>query len=102
MSVKTSNTTLDANSEAITMVVPFGCHGVATMSITGTITVTVTNAVEGSQNFIATKKSDGSTAAAYTASDTFFCVAPGQYTFTASGVSGGSCVLDTAVGRIAA
>jgi len=60
------------------------------MSISGTITVTAT---DGGSAFTLP---DG-TAAAWTASETIVIECPGIFTFTASGVSGGTCNYETVV-----
>lgn len=79
--------TLDANSESFTVSVQPGQKARVRMDIAATITVT---ADEGG---VAFDLPDG-TAAAWTADAVILIEAPGNYTFTASGVSGGSCVYD--------
>jgi hypothetical protein len=81
--------TLDANSETFSLEVKRGQIGTVAMGITGTITVTATFAA-GAVSGVGFVKPDGN-AAAWTASDVVELNAPGTYTFTATGVSGGSC-----------
>ena len=82
--------TLDANSETFTVTVSPGQRAKVRMLISGTITVTAT---DGDSAF--TLPSGG--AAAWTTSDSVMIEAPGLYTFTASGVSGGTCDYQTTV-----
>lgn len=96
MSVKTA--TLDANSETFEMSVPFGAHGMCTMNISGTITVTWTVKAPGGSTAVPVLTSSGD-AAAYTTSQTFFAQGPGEYIATASGVSGGTCDLEASTGK---
>ena len=82
--------TLDANSESFTVIVKKHQHARVRLNITATITVT---ADEGGVAFTL----PNGNAAAWTSSDVIHIQTPGEYTFTASGVSGGSCVYDTLV-----
>lgn len=79
--------TLDADTETFVVSLFPGQQAKVRMAITGTITVTATDS--GS----AFNLPSGS-AATWTASDSIVIDAPGRYTFTASGVSGGSCVYE--------
>lgn len=85
MSVDTG--TLDANSETFVVSLFPGQQAKVRLAITGTITVTAT---DGTSAFTL----PSGDAAAWTASDSIVIDAPGRYTFTASGVSGGSCVYE--------
>ena len=96
MSVKTG--TLDADSETFEMSVPFGAHGVCSVQISGTITVTWTMKVPGGSNAVPVYDQNGN-AVAYTASDAFFAFGPGDYIATASGVSGGSASMEATTGK---
>lgn len=97
MSVRTA--TLDANSETFEIAVPFGANLAASMTITGTITVTWTARVDGGSN-APTVKDSSDNDEVYTASDHFYAVGSGMvYIATASGVSGGSCDIEASVGR---
>lgn len=96
MSVKTG--TLDANSETFEMSVPFGAHGVCSVSITSAITVTWTMKVPGGSNAVPVYDGNGN-AVEYTASNTFFAFGPGDYIATATGVSGGSASMEAVIGK---
>ncbi len=99
MPVRTA--TLDANDETFFMTVDAGQRGIATMDITGTITVTWALSVPGGSNFIALRKSDDTTAAVYTADDYLQVDGPCTIRATASGVSGGgNCVIEGRTQRV--
>jgi len=82
---KVTSGTLDANDETFVVSVSPGQKAKVRLDISSTITVTAT------ENGAAFTKADGTTAAAWTASEVIGIQLPGIYTFTASGVSGGSC-----------
>ncbi len=92
MAIETA--TLDADDETYELDVAAGEEGVASMSISGTITVTWTYRPTGGSTFVPLKKQDGTTAAAYTASEPISFNMPGTYKATASGTSGGSCGIE--------
>lgn len=95
--VKTA--TLDADDEVAYFDIAANESAFLTMTITGTITVTWAIAAIGGSNYIALRKSDDSTAAAYTASDYLLIDGgPCRVRATASGVSGGSCVIEERTG----
>lgn len=79
--------TLDANSETFVVSLFPGQQAKVRLDITGTITVTATDS--GSSFTL-----PSGSAAAWTADNSFVLDAPGRYTFTASGVSGGTCVYE--------
>ena len=91
--------TLDANDETFVLDVDASSRAIATMTISGTITVTWTILVPGGSNAIALRKADDSTAAAYTASDYIMIDGPCRAIATASSVSGGSCAIEARTGR---
>jgi hypothetical protein len=90
--------TLDADDETFTLDVAANERAFITMTVTSAITTTWTVAAPGSTRFIALRKSDDSTAAAYTASDYLMVDGPVTLKATASGVSGGNCIIDVRKG----
>jgi hypothetical protein len=92
--------TLNTNDQTYFMTVDAGQRGTATMDFTGTITVTWAISVPGGTSFIALRKSDDSTAAAYTADDYIQVDGPCTIRATASGVSGGTCVIEGRTQRV--
>lgn len=91
--------TLDANDETAFYDVSANELAFLTMTITGTITVTWAIAVMGGSNYIALRKSDNTTAAVYTTSDYLMVEGgPCRIRATASGVAGGSCVIEERTG----
>ena len=93
-----TSATLDANAETFTLTVSANERAFITMTVTSTITTTWSVAAPFSTRFIALRKSDDSTAAAYTASDYLMVDGPVTLKATASGVSGGSCIIDVRTG----
>lgn len=85
--------TLDANDEVMTINVGGTERAFITMDFTSTITVTWTVSNLNGTTFIALRKSDDTTAAAYTADDYLMVDGPVTLKATASGVSGGSCAI---------
>lgn len=91
---------LAANDDTFTMTVDAGQRGIATMDITGTITVTWTVSAPGGSSFIALRKADDSTAASYTADDYIKVDGPCTIKATASSVSGGTCTIEGRTQRV--
>jgi hypothetical protein len=79
--------TLDANAETFVVSLFPGQKAKIRMTIASTITVTAT---DGDSAFTL----PSGDAAAWTASDSIVIDAPGRYTFTASGTSGGTCAYE--------
>ena len=91
--------TLDANDETFILDVAANERAFINMTVAATITVTWTVAPPGGTRFIALRKSDDSTAAAYTASDYLMVDGPVTLKATASSVSGGgNCIIDARKG----
>lgn len=86
--------TLNANGQTFTINVSGNERALITMTITSTITVTWTVAAPGGSNFVALKRQDGTTNAAYTASDYLQVEGPCTLMATASGVTGGTCAIE--------
>lgn len=82
--------TLDANDETFVVSVQINEKAKVRMNMTGTITVTAT---DGGSGFTL----PSGDAAAWTTDNSIVIDAPGTYTFTASGVSGGTCAYETTV-----
>jgi hypothetical protein len=91
---KLQTATLVANAETMTINVDGTERVMVTMDFTSTATVTWTVSALGGTTFVALRKADNSTAAAYTADDHFMAEGPCTLVATASGVSGGSCVIE--------
>jgi hypothetical protein len=95
---KLQTATLDANAETFTLDVDASQRAFITMDFTSTATVTWTVAAFGGSVYIPLRKSDNSTAAAYTADDYLMVDGPVSLKATASGVSGGSCAIEARIG----
>lgn len=79
---------LDANTESFSFTVAPGEGAVVQLDIASTITVTATANLPGGT--ASAFNLDGSSAQ-WTASELVTLTAPAKYTFTASGVTGGTC-----------
>ena len=90
--------TLDANDETFILDIDAAELVFVTMTISSTITVTWTGIAPGGSNPVPLRKSDDSTAAAYTATDYLYVQGPIRAVATASGVSGGSCEIEARKG----
>lgn len=91
--------TLDANDETFIMDIDAAEQALITMTFTGIITVTWTGIVPGGSNAVALRKSDDTTAAAYTTTDHIYIQGPIRAVGTASSVSGGTCAIEGRKGR---
>jgi hypothetical protein len=87
--------TLNTDAQTFIMTVGGNERAMVTMTIANTITVTWTVAAPGGANFVPLKKQDGTTNAAYTATDYLMVDGPATLKATASGVSGGgTCAIE--------
>ena len=86
--------TLDANDETFTLNIDGTERAFITMDFTSTITVTWTISILGGTRFFALRLADNVTAAAFTADNYLMIEGPCTVRATASGVSGGSCIID--------